>query len=127
VYPKFYPDLSIHREDLNILVRRHIQAVVSASPSKALSALATDASELISSGMVTFKAKLAGIDDDKLVSRVVEIWGFFWDQVLPYIEGVCGYLLFTMIHDNDKLSGSTSITNRTSALFTLPHTKVSSK
>ena len=38
--------------------------------------------------MVTLNAKLTGIDDDKLVSRVVEIWGFFWDQVLPYVEGV---------------------------------------
>ena len=27
-------------------------------------------------------------DENKLVSRVVEIWGFFWVQVLPYVEGV---------------------------------------
>ncbi|KAG5221303.1 Enhancer of polycomb protein [Salix suchowensis] len=37
--------------------------------------------------MVTLNAKLSGIDDEKLVSRVVEIWNFFWDQVLPYVEG----------------------------------------
>ena len=76
------------REDLNALVKRHIQGVVSAAPSKALATLEHDASALISSGMVTLNAKLTGIDDDKLVSRVVEIWGFFWDQVLPYVEGV---------------------------------------
>ena len=76
------------REDLNILVKRHIQSVVSAAPSKALATLENDTSALISSGMVTLNAKLTGIDDDKLVSRVVEIWGFFWDQVLPYVEGV---------------------------------------
>ena len=38
--------------------------------------------------MVTLNAKLNGIDDEKLVARVVEIWGFFWDQVLTYLEGV---------------------------------------
>lgn len=75
-------------EDLNILVKRHIQTVVSASPSKALSTLELDASELIASGMVTLNAKLMGVDDEKLLGRVVEKWGFFWDQVLPYVEGV---------------------------------------
>ena len=53
-----------------------------------MATLEHDTSALISSGMVTLNAKLTGIDDDKLVSRVIEIWGFFWDQVLPYVEGV---------------------------------------
>ena len=53
-----------------------------------MATLEHDASALISSGMVTLNAKLTGIEDDKLVSRIVEIWGFFWDQVLPYVEGV---------------------------------------
>jgi hypothetical protein len=39
--------------------------------------------------MVTLNAKLKGVDDEKLVARVVEVWGFFWDQVLTYLEGVC--------------------------------------
>ena len=38
--------------------------------------------------MDTLNVKLVGVEDDKLVSRVVELWGFFWDQVLPYVEGV---------------------------------------
>lgn len=84
---EFHPVL-VCREDLNILVKRHIQAVVSGSPSKAMATLEHDTSDLISSGMFTLNAKLTGIDDDKLVVRVVEIWGFFWDQVLPYVEGV---------------------------------------
>ncbi|EMD37787.1 hypothetical protein CERSUDRAFT_105686 [Gelatoporia subvermispora B] len=79
--------LRVAIEDLNHLVKRHIQSVVSLSPSKALATLEHDASELIASGMVTLNAKLAGVEDEKLVSRVVEIWGFFWDQVLPYVEG----------------------------------------
>jgi hypothetical protein len=76
------------REDLNILVKRHIQLVVPSSPAKAVATLENDASELIANGMVTLNAKLNGVDDDKLISRVVEIWGFFWDQVLTYLEGV---------------------------------------
>lgn len=75
-------------EDLNILVRRHISSTISSSPSKALASLENDASELIVSGMATLNAKLNGVEEEKLVGRVVEIWGFFWDQVLPYIEGV---------------------------------------
>jgi hypothetical protein len=50
--------------------------------------LELDTSELIASGMVTLNAKLMEIEDEKLVARVVEIWGFFWDNVLTYVEGV---------------------------------------
>lgn len=50
--------------------------------------LEQDTSELIASGMVTLNAKLMEIEDEKLVARVVEIWGFFWDNVLTYVEGV---------------------------------------
>jgi hypothetical protein len=78
----------LYSEDLNILVKRHIQTVVSQSYSKALSTLESDASDLIAAGMVTLNAKLVGLEDDKLLGRVVEIWVFFWDQVLPYVEGV---------------------------------------
>ena len=71
-----------------MLVRQHIEKVIPSAPSKALLTLENHTAELISSGMVTLNAKLSGIDDEKLVSRVVEIWNFFWDQVLPYVEGV---------------------------------------
>ncbi|KAF9059162.1 HbrB-like-domain-containing protein [Rhodocollybia butyracea] len=79
--------LKVTIEDLNSLVKRHISSVVSSSPSKALLTLENDTAELLSSGMVTLNAKLSGIEDDKLISRVVELWGFFWDQVLTYVEG----------------------------------------
>ena len=76
------------REDLNALPKRHIHGVVYPPSSKALAALEHHTGAPISSGMATLNAKLAVIDDDKLVRRVVEILGFFWDQVLPYVEGV---------------------------------------
>jgi hypothetical protein len=79
---------STNSEDLNTLVKRHLQTVVSLAPSKALSTLENDASELIASGMVTLNAKFMNIEENKLLARVVDMWGFFWDQVLPYVEGV---------------------------------------
>jgi hypothetical protein len=71
-----------------VLVKRHIQTVVSSAPNKAVTALETDASNLIGNGMVTLHVKLVDLKDEKLIGRVVETWGFFWDQVLPYVEGV---------------------------------------
>ena len=38
--------------------------------------------------MLTLNAELSGVEDEKLVSRVVETWTFFWSRVLPYLEGV---------------------------------------
>ena len=67
-------------------------------------------------------AKLDGIEDEKkLVHRVVEIWGFFWDQVLPYVEGVSPptrelphiHLIF--------VAGATPVANRPNALLPLSH------
>ena len=81
-------DVRGHREDLNQLVKRHIQSVVSNSPARAVTTLESETSELIGSGMDTLNGKLAGVEEEKLVGRVVELWGFFWDQVLPYVEGV---------------------------------------
>ena len=69
-------------------MKRHIQSVVSNSPAKAVTTLGSETSELIGSGMDTLNGKLAGVEEEKLVGRVVELWGFFWDQVLPYVEGV---------------------------------------
>ncbi|KAF9451276.1 HbrB-domain-containing protein [Macrolepiota fuliginosa MF-IS2] len=80
--------LRIPIEDLNTLVKRHIQTVVTSTPNRALNMLEADAAELIAAGMVTLNAKLMGVHDNKLIARVVETWNFFWDQVLTYVEGV---------------------------------------
>lgn len=69
-------------------MKRHIHSVVSSSPSKAVATLEHHASELIASGIVTLNSKLEGIDEEYLVDRVVETWQFFWDDILPYVEGV---------------------------------------
>ena len=103
VLPLFNRDpLRIPIEDLNQLVKKHLNVVLSRNPSKAITQLESDVSELLMAGMVTLNSKLSfgsqnsngsqnglhGVDDDKLFQRVVELWGFFWDQVLPYAEGV---------------------------------------
>lgn len=77
-------------EDLNTLVRKHLRAVVSRSPSRAINMLEADVMELVKTGMLNLNAKLSNLDDEKLIPRVVEIWTFFWVQVLPYVEGVRG-------------------------------------
>jgi hypothetical protein len=106
VLPLFNRDpLRIPIEDLNHLVKKHMNIVLSRNPSKAIAQLESDVSELLMAGMVTLNSKLSfggqmnsnsngsqngptGVDGDKLIQRVVELWGFFWDQVLPYAEGV---------------------------------------
>lgn len=103
VLPLFNRDpLRIPIEDLNQLVKKHLSVVLSRNPSKAITQLESDVSELLMAGMVTLNSKLPFgsqnsngpqnglhvVDDDKLIQRVVELWGFFWDQVLPYAEGV---------------------------------------
>lgn len=81
--------LRVPIEDLNALVKKHMAAVVARNPGKAISQLESDVSDLIFAGMLTLNSKLAmGVDDEKISGRVVELWGFFWDQVLPYLEGV---------------------------------------
>ena len=53
-----------------------------------LATLEHDTAELIGNGMVTLNSRLAGIEDDKLIVHLVELWTFFWGQVLPYLAGV---------------------------------------
>ncbi|KAF8840013.1 HbrB-domain-containing protein [Paxillus ammoniavirescens] len=117
VLPLFNEEpLRVPIEDLNALVRRHIQTVLAASPSRALMTLATDARELIGAGMVTMNAKLTGLSDELLMSRLIELWSFFWDHILPYVEGVLLPLqtdqLLTSLYRTSKQHRSSSPTRQ---------------
>ncbi|KAG0018166.1 hypothetical protein BGZ80_007491 [Entomortierella chlamydospora] len=68
-------------EDLNELVRKSLQ-------SRTPFALCDEINELLKNGMLTLNAKLGDVPDEKLVSRLVEVWSFFFGTVLPYFEGV---------------------------------------
>jgi hypothetical protein len=91
--------------------------VLSQSPSKAMATLEHDASELIAAGMVTLNAKFFGVEDEKLIARVVEIWGFFWDQVLPYVEGVSWVESFCCCWEISYIPGPLTASNQ-SVTFT---------
>ena len=114
------------REDLNQLVRRHIQTAVAAAPGKAVSTLENDTYELIAAGMVTLDSRLAGVEDDKLIMRIVDLWTFFWVQVLPYLEGVSRSLSSFPLSSHRSPSssppaGPPPTPNRPDPLLPLPH------
>jgi hypothetical protein len=113
---------------LNQLVKRHIQSVVSNSPAKAVATLESETSELIGSGMDTLNGKLADVEEDKLVGRVVELWGFFWDQVLPYVEGVRLLSCYSFLLQSLTIfAGVTPTPNRFSFILLVPYAQDTSK
>lgn len=78
-------------ESLNALVTSHITATFArySSPARVLATLTADLRDILGSGMLTLEAKLHAVDDDdRLVSRLVEVWVFFWTTVVPYVEGI---------------------------------------
>lgn len=69
-------------------MRTHVNESVVKRPSRAIATLENDLKELIANGMLTLNSKLTNLDDDKLLPRLIELWGFFWDQILTYVEAV---------------------------------------
>ncbi|CAG8500825.1 2295_t:CDS:2 [Diversispora eburnea] len=68
-------------EDLNELVRSCIKE-------RSLKSIYDDINVLLLKGMSTINGKLRGVPDEKLVSRLVELWSFYFGTVIPYFEGV---------------------------------------
>ncbi|KAG9298732.1 hypothetical protein G9A89_012800 [Geosiphon pyriformis] len=68
-------------EDLNDLLRRCIN-------DKTPESLYYEINELLASGMSTLNSKLRDVPDEKLVSRLNELWSFYFGTVIPYFEGV---------------------------------------
>ncbi|RIA91259.1 HbrB-like-domain-containing protein [Glomus cerebriforme] len=86
-------------EDLNELVRRCIN-------DRPTQLLYEDINELLESGMFTLNGKLRGVPDEKLVSRLVELWSFYFGTVIPYFEGV---FLPLQIHNSTTQQNHLSI------------------
>ena len=120
VLPLFNRDpLKVPIEDLNNLVRKHMTSAIARNPGKAVSQLENDVSELITAGMVTLNSKLAaGVEEEKLAGRIVDLWGFFWDQVLPYVEGVGAHSLLRIA--SNASSGILAPPNRPLPPFPFP-------
>src|SRR6266487_1929944 len=55
---------------------------------KPIQSLYDEINVLLESGMFTLSGKLKGVPDEKLVSRLVELWSFYFGTVIPYFEGV---------------------------------------
>jgi len=108
-------------------VKRHIQSVVSNSPARAVATLESETSELIGSGMDTLNGKLADVEEDKLVGRVVELWGFFWDQVLPYVEGVRLLTCSSLLQSLTTCVGVTPSPDRFGVIVFVPYAEDASE
>ena len=55
----------------------HIKRIVDRSPSHAIDYLTEHLVELTGIGMLTLNSKLQGLQDDKLLARLSELWHFF--------------------------------------------------
>ncbi|GAC93431.1 hypothetical protein PHSY_000996 [Pseudozyma hubeiensis SY62] len=73
-------------EDLNEMVSLHVRDTLDRGQSQAIESLTLDLISLASTGTLTLNSKLQGLEDTRLLLRLVEIWTFFLGQVLPYCE-----------------------------------------
>ncbi|KAJ9479021.1 Target of rapamycin complex 2 subunit BIT61 [Pseudozyma hubeiensis] len=73
-------------EELNELVSLHVRRTLDRGQSRAIESLTLDLVSLASTGTLTLNSKLQGLEDTRLLLRLVEIWTFFLGQVLPYCE-----------------------------------------
>ena len=51
-------------------------------------AVLEDFRTLLAMGMATIREKLTTVPEDRFIARLVELWGFFFGTVLPYIQGI---------------------------------------
>jgi hypothetical protein len=70
-------------EDLNRLVSTHLRFCIDC---KEQGHLVEDLLELFETGTRSLDNNLAGLSDEKLIQRLVEIWVFYFSSVLPYLE-----------------------------------------
>lgn len=70
-------------EDLNRLVSTHLRRLIERHEQ---SHLVEDLTELFDTGTRSLDNNLAALPDEKLVSRLSEIWVFYFSTVLPYLE-----------------------------------------
>ncbi|SNX84488.1 uncharacterized protein MEPE_03197 [Melanopsichium pennsylvanicum] len=74
-------------EELNEMVSLHVRKRLERSQAHTLDSLTFDLVSLASTGTLTLNSKLQGLEDTRLLLRLVEVWTFFLGQVLPYCEG----------------------------------------
>ncbi|KAL9124441.1 MAG: hypothetical protein Q9217_006228, partial [Psora testacea] len=78
-------ELRIPVEDLNRLVTVHIQrCIVKRNPT----IIIEDLQDLLSTGFQSLNKTLRGLNDQRIVPHLVEIWLFVFGVILPYIQAV---------------------------------------
>jgi hypothetical protein len=55
--------------------------------------------ELLELGMFTLTGKLKGVPDEKLVSRLVELWSFYFGTVIPYLKEFFYHCKYIILHN----------------------------
>ncbi|TKY85872.1 hypothetical protein EX895_005413 [Sporisorium graminicola] len=73
-------------EEINEMVSLHVRKTLDRGHSHAIESLTLDLISLTSTGTLTLNSKLQGLQDTRLLLRLVEVWTFFLGQVLPYCE-----------------------------------------
>ncbi|CBQ73150.1 conserved hypothetical protein [Sporisorium reilianum SRZ2] len=73
-------------EELNEMVGLHVRKTLDRGQSHAIESLTLNLMSLTSTGTLTLNSKLQGLEDTRLLLRLVEVWTFFLGQVLPYCE-----------------------------------------
>ncbi|EMR10615.1 hypothetical protein PNEG_01318 [Pneumocystis murina B123] len=77
--------LMVPVEYLNKLVRLHIEKRCN---EKRLDLLINELHEFIEGGIKVFDVNLSSFSDEKLISRLVELWSFFFTAIIPYVEAI---------------------------------------
>ncbi|KAH0543904.1 hypothetical protein FGG08_001805 [Glutinoglossum americanum] len=78
-------DLRLPVEDFNRLVNAHIQRCVQ---QRAPTILLEDLRELLQTGFSSLDQSLRSSPDDRLVTKLVDMWLFVFGSILPYMQAV---------------------------------------
>ncbi|KAG5440162.1 hypothetical protein PCANB_001731 [Pneumocystis canis] len=86
VFPLFNGEgLRVPVEYLNKLVRLHVKKRHS---DKKMDLFMEELLKFIEAGMKSLDVDLSFLSDEKLIHRLVELWNFFFADILPYIEAI---------------------------------------
>nr|POE83360.1 target of rapamycin complex 2 subunit bit61 [Quercus suber] len=78
-------DLRTPVEDFNALVTVHIRRCIQR---KTAIVLIEDVRDLLQTGFTSLRQTLRGVSDDRLITKLVEIWISVYGNILPFLEAV---------------------------------------
>lgn len=78
--------------------------------------LLDDVRDLLDTGMLTLDPTLLTLPDERLIPKLVDVWGFLFGNILPYFEAV-----FLPLQQEFKGTGTLSAKESTEFFGLLPH------